>query len=135
MIKEAYISFETAKLLKEKGFNEPTLYYYIRGHLFKGYDYQPNSERPAISAPTQSHVMRYFREVHNLHIEVGVSNDYSDDADGNEVETWYFWSFSIYGLPTGNVIYDDLQQFDCTEYESYEDAVEAGIVYVLNNLI
>ena len=28
MIEEDYVSFETAKLLKEKGFNEPTMHYF-----------------------------------------------------------------------------------------------------------
>lgn len=34
MIEEAYVSFETAKLAKEKGFNEPCLFYYE--HLESG---------------------------------------------------------------------------------------------------
>lgn len=33
MIEEAYVSFETAKLLKEKGFDENCLYIFHKGYV------------------------------------------------------------------------------------------------------
>ena len=150
MTQEQYVSYEVAKLLHEKGFQiNPNVDYWkigSDGHMYfmssiGAYTDNPNNQyayyRPKDSypAPTQQMAMRWLREVHNLHIQLFIGNDSSNDADGNEVETWYFWSFSINGVPTGVVIYDDLAQFDCVEYQSYEDAAEAAIKYCLEHLI
>lgn len=138
-ITEDYVSFETAKLLKENRFTEPCLYYYFsngaKPYMGRGLKHRNSPNVNTYSAPTQQMAMRWLREVHNLHIQLFIGNDSSNDADGNEVETWYFWSFSINGLPTGTVIYNELIQFDCVEYQSYEEACEEAIKFCLENLI
>ena len=68
MIEEAYVSFETAKLLKEKGFDE---------YCYKFYDYDSekiyaeepfccNSRSDDYAAPTQQMAIRWLREVHHI---------------------------------------------------------------------
>ena len=54
MITEDYVSFETAKLLKEKGFDEECQQYYG--------DYR-------YPCPTLQMAMKWLREVHNIAIE------------------------------------------------------------------
>ena len=77
MITEDYVSFETAKLLKEKGFDVYGDGSYDSGiEIYK--EYSPfgklNScvtskpHRKAYAAPTLQMVMKWLREVHNIDI-------------------------------------------------------------------
>ena len=80
MIKEDYVSFETAKLLKEKGFDESTSMVYMSyGDLCKlnRYDSIRNSNYNDITknyfeytAPTHQMAMKWLREVHNILITI-----------------------------------------------------------------
>jgi len=69
MITEDYVSFETAKLLKEKEFNEPTYHDYDEEgkRWFEEVLVCHNSEG-GIACPTLQMVMKWLREVHNLDI-------------------------------------------------------------------
>ena len=78
MTQEAYVSFENAKLLKEKGFDEECYTCYIINEI-QHYDYKSrNSDliEGVISAPTQQMAMRWLREVHGLHISAEPCYDY-----------------------------------------------------------
>ena len=128
MIQEQYVSFETAKLLKEKGFNWQCPAYY--SEYFdnwktlrfwkcgkpKTYDTVRNSGY--LLVPTQSMAVRWLREVHNIFISPRIQNDgtyicYLYDTKGNGIQG-----------------YDkNLVQV------SYEQACEATIKYCLENLI
>ena len=80
MIEEAYVSFETAKLLKEKGFDGDTSSCYIledgTHHIMSDkivqneyYESQDSNEHGhLIQAPTLQMAMGWLREVHKLHI-------------------------------------------------------------------
>lgn len=73
MIKEDYVNFETAKLLKEKGFKGfINAYYHIwdNGNKVCSVQEFSHSEAPHlyIPAPTLQMAMKWLREVHNLHI-------------------------------------------------------------------
>ena len=80
MIKEAYVSFEVAKLLKENGFNEPTwTRYEDDNEVIFGDKYNwNNSPMGHTSAPTHQMAMKWLREVHGLSVETfsikGTSN-------------------------------------------------------------
>ena len=80
-IKEEYVSFETAKLLKEKGFNEPCICYSY-GNSMNNYFSKPriidgaNSDASYILLPTQQMAMKWLREVHGLHISLEPCYDY-----------------------------------------------------------
>ena len=63
MIEESYVSFETAKLLKEAGFDVPCDNYYDKDGFFRG-DFK------AYMCPTQALAARWLREAHGLFIEI-----------------------------------------------------------------
>lgn len=70
-MKEDYVSFKTAMLLKEKDFNEPCRAFY---HTDKTLRFQSEGwyNEQAI-APTQALAIKWLRIKHNLNIEVGYS--------------------------------------------------------------
>ena len=85
-MEEELISFETAKLAKEKGFNIPTISYYNpkgRSEESEGYmterlessnwndgqgSYPTHAKDVECSAPTQSLLQKWLREVHKINI-------------------------------------------------------------------
>ena len=79
MITEDYVNFEIAKLLKEKGFDEKCgPYYDLRGVLINGViiEAKHNVDMDKFSAPTLQMAMKWLREVHNIHIEIGYNLGY-----------------------------------------------------------
>ena len=122
MIEETYCSFKVAKLLKEKGFDEDCYQKYDdTGYLSLNNVGYINSEKPSEDfyalAPTQQMAMTWLREVHKIHIVIGwLPNSklfFTHICDMNS------------GYPKRNP----------HEYTSYEEAVEAALKYVLENLI
>lgn len=102
-MKEEIVSFETAKLAKEKGFNEITKHAYWK-NIENNYFLADNSDMENselcdcnYSAPTQSLLQKWLREVHNAHI-------WSVPLSLNHYEYYYFkdggYTFSSDGYPT-----------------------------------
>lgn len=134
MNKEDYVSLEVAKLLKEKGYNEPCekeVNIYLGTWAYCDYDHvgARNSNLPTNKAsyPTLYEAAKWLRNNHQLHIDVGMCGDYSTDADGNKVDEWEFWTFDMYYTTNfTNHIYD------CKgEYDTYEEALNEGIFEAL----
>lgn len=126
MIEEAYVSFEVAKLLKEKGFDESCwLKYDNEGYLSFNHVGYINSEEACDDfcalAPTHQMAMAWLREVHKLHIEI---------ARGPKG-----YHITIETIPLGVVKYITREIVGTTYVDSYEDAVEASLKYILENLI
>ena len=130
-ITEDYVSFETAMLLKEKGFNEPCYTCYLNKEL-SHYDYlSTNFELidDVISAPTLQMTMKWLREVHNIFIciipsEVGVGvMDYTYVLYKIDVKNFYFENLGVQGRAKN------------INEVSYEQACESAIKYCLENLI
>lgn len=135
MITEDYCSYEVAKLLKEKGFDWMCNSYYTNlGRVFDHFccHYFADDEHDRVDIltqtlrPTHQMAMKWLREVHNKHCDIGYDIDLG-------------WFFQIIDLKE-TVEYDYLET-KCyhTENEigfnSYEEAVEAALKYVLENLI
>ena len=126
--KEAYVSFETAKLLKKKGFDENTLMVYMSyGDLCKcnRYDSIRNSNYNDITknyfectAPTHQMAMKWLREIYGIDIVIEISDPSVNDRK---------YYCVIWDKNNDSYILDLLN--------SYEDAVEAAIKYCLENLI
>ena len=88
MIEEQFVSFDTAKILKEAGFDVPCrgIYraYRIGTSVFHEYDRKSAKDdlcRNAVDgfqyeylAPTQAMAARWLREVHNIDVMVDVYN-------------------------------------------------------------
>lgn len=134
MITEDYISFETAKLLKEKGFDcECSCYYFFNDNeqfeeslshwnWNNGYTFR-------YSAPTIQMAMKWLREVHNIHINLDIHWLYFANALG--------WIYIITKIFENGVDYVEAKgdEDDKTFYSTYEEACEAAIKYCLKNLI
>ena len=132
MITEDYVSFEVAKLLKEKGFDaECRAAYTNYGQLFttqiQQYITNVVSSKGTLwdcIAPTHQMVMKWLREVHNLFIEPYVIKNYSK----KKLE----YTYSIQDL--------DFQGSDdgiecCKNWDTPEQACETAIKYCLEHLI
>lgn len=132
-MEEVLVSLETAKLLKEKGFNIPCRYCHckeIQGDDWrikdyieekKGTIYESESDTEInwnsdiytfvtfYSAPTQSLAQKWLRDVHKLIINVVAKDD-------------NIWTY-ILG-PMGSFINIDE---DYKDYPTYEEALEEGL--------
>lgn len=111
---EKFVTLETAKLLKEKGFDEPCS---IAINIEDGRQYgtsRTNSELPikVCSHPTQSAAQKWLRDTKCLHIEIGYM--YGD-----------YWLYDILTIPTHDLI--GLEDRNSVRYNTYEEALEAGI--------
>ncbi len=99
---EELVTLETAKLLKEKGFQQRK-YFINVSTLHHCYKY--------LSVPPQSIAQKWLRENHSIHIAV----------DFNQYGRWYYRLYDIED-------YDFLSETEVDKiYKSYEEALEAGI--------
>lgn len=128
MIQEAYVSFEVAKLLKEKGFNCPCRVVYspkgIVKHYLKEEIYAHNLKGHKKLCPTHQMVTKWLREKYNIYI--CVQPDFPSDKD---YKMCWCWSASI--------LYDNcisIKEYQCY-IETYEEATESALKYCLENLI
>ena len=135
-IKEVYVSVETAKLLKDKGFDWPTSGSYHEDFsylLVNNFPFNHNGSVNSTSAPTQQMAMRWLREVKNIAIGISVEFDWikdpMDKTFTGDVSKFAGWFYEIHTIePHRQVTESDV-------YDTYEDAVEAAIKYTLENLI
>jgi hypothetical protein len=122
MITEDFVSFEIAKLLKEKGFDiYVSSFYDVDGEFSrKKADWNWNIGS-RYSAPTLQMAMKWLRKVHEIFIRPNISFLYP---------IRYYCEIFCYG--------DNLktQQDVTTEnFESPEEACEAAIKYCLEKLV
>lgn len=122
MIKEDYVSFEVAKLLKEKGFDEPCVYVYRHDRSEDIWD--ADKEDIACQKPTLQMAMKWLREVHNIGI---FPSTYTHIADRKTIHSY---GTAIINLKTYKLMTDSYLSND-----TYEGACEAAIKYCLENLI
>ena len=119
MITEDYCSYEVAKLLKKKGFDEESLYYYSpTGSMYYNVHW---TERDTnwIPKPTHQMAMKWLREVHRKYIDIRYNN---------QNEKYRFIVFTM--------VKDKPIDFIHSEFHStYEETTEAALFYVLENLI
>lgn len=139
MITEDYVSFEIAKLLKEKRFDCNTNCYYIENSVTMTLCYSPikenhnasienneldvriNISSGKMSAPTLQMARKWLREEHNIYIDVLLLNH---DYEGN------------YGYVIQNTTTKDyLATSKNNSYNTCEEAAEEAIKYCLENLI
>ena len=136
MITEDYVSFETAKLLKDKGFDERLLTFYITDKAKKEGYFQimaftddkidNNHSGQCYLAPTLQMAMKWLREVHKIGI---FPSTYTiTNSKGSKEE-------HVYGSAIVNLITFDLMCDDIMPRNSYEEACEAACIYALKNLI
>ena len=123
-MEDTRITFETAKLAKEKRFpQEPNRrkvpYYNYKGEfngdvtdfLRKYLREEDTSDVESVSAPTQSMLAKWLREKHNIHL-IAYKNI---NIDG------YDWCF----ITTDGIT-------NINSYKTYEEALEVGLQEALN---
>lgn len=131
MIQEAYVSFEVAKLLKEKGFDgdcgdcECHMFYHemtdrimpiMEIGLIPDYD-------DVYFAPTHQMAMKWLREEKHKFISIiPTLNDIGS----------YAYAYDIIEWNENNDFYEITRM---VSFQTYEEAVEAALKYVLENLI
>lgn len=129
MITKDYVSFETAKLLKEKGFDAECDYLYVDGKLVRALGCACNwndgetlfaDYKNECSAPTLQSAMKWFREKYSL--EIYPYHNYDNSK----------WWYEIIKYP------NSVAEYECgkdEELNTYEEACEDAIKYCLENLI
>lgn len=135
MIAEDYVSVETSKLLKEKGFDAEChmiytadgklLYTSVKHHNMYAVTNKYLEYYTDIIAPTLQMAMKWLREVHNIHIVIkSVIRTYGD--------TEYY--YELYGTKNKSLcVVCDIYKGE--SWDSSEEATEAAIKYCLENLI
>ena len=142
-MEDEIVSFETAMLLKEKGFNEPCSYYYEDDELYKlayyhgdGAGFVCNNspvndrllcEEMQCTAPTQSLAQKWLREIHNITFN---ANPHSND--GKIVYVVTIKVISNKKHVDFNVMMDTSNR--ATMFETYEYAIEEGLKYCLKTI-
>lgn len=127
MITEDYVSFEVAKLLKGKGFDDEytNAFYDKTGNLYfinllGDLSEHPNNDTD-IAASTLYVAMKWLREVRKINIEI-----------------FTYWSIqkkAVYGNRIVSVEHGNVFKEIDIAYSTYEEACEAAIKYCLKNLI
>lgn len=147
MNEEQYVTFDVAKLLKEKGFDWKTDFVWYE-HLPLSLDWRNKANQKAMdyfyfnettehqsyyrncdkkpsyingdiySAPTQQMACRWLRKEKGIHILPEIS-----EVKENPKYYCMIWKTST------------LESFIIELFDSYEDAIEAALEYVLKNLI
>ena len=126
MIEDQFVSFETAKLLKEAGFDVPCRGVYVTDRTgyyeFREYDNKQTKDdlcwntedgfQYEYLAPTQALADKWLREVYN----VAVYSLYDDD-----MEQWFYVVDAFTKNPVINVFQSG------SEYDDYESAFEDGL--------
>jgi len=120
---EEFVTLETAKLLKEKGFKEDVFTFYevdcVEGDMILSETYDEsenfNEKNDCLSAPTQSLAQKWLRETKNIHICVyncacGYGYEISKADNGTHITS------SVYEGPN-----------DGGKWDIYEEALEAGL--------
>ena len=112
------VSFELAKLLKDKGFDELTIYWHQRGDGIIGCvegkrDFYNRKGEVYTSAPTIAEVVMWLYENHEVWIAVHPNEPYEDDD----------WCFTIF------------KNFSLEGYDSPIEAYEAAISHALTNIV
>lgn len=118
-MKESYVSFETAKMLKEAGFDVPcTSNYTINKSWWN--DLQranSNASETTYSRPTQALAARWLREVHHYAVCVWYSAEH---------KKWFYAHGDL-----DNMMFDEEYNISDFIYDKYEQALEAGLQFAL----
>lgn len=126
MITEIYVSFEIAKLLKEKWFKfiedkDELSQAYIHAYTKEGKEVWGCYDSDYYPCITISMAMKWLREVHKIFIEISVSID----LNGNYHYSYFILNKECKYIRKG---YTDFNW-------NYEQACEAALKYCLENII
>ena len=131
MIEEQFVSFETAKLLKEAGFEANLKTKYVEEEKDEWAFWESGAKRSdynyfddTIACPTLALAARWLREVHDTFVKMERVGCF----DGKEFR--FYWSYSLIRVSTAC-----LKSISGGRYDSYEEALEVGIAKCLEQII
>lgn len=152
MVKEEYVSFETAKLLKERGFDGPChmVWYktatdkkivaapqFVEGEIVATRDSVDAAARDMIYpysfengvegflAPTQAMAMRWLREEHDIVLQI--------DIDSYVKDIGCLGYYIVVRAKNSNR--EIISPLDKVFFSTYEEACDNGLQYCLKDLI
>ena len=118
MIVEQFVSFDTARMLKEAGFDVPCFNQYTERGTIWHCDCPENFNKSqcATSCPTQALAARWLREVHRIVVNVA----YIPPHVGRDV-----WKYFVGGMD--DMVWPGDYEPSDRKYETYEEAMEVGL--------
>ena len=123
MIEESYVSFDTARMLKEAGFEANLKTRYVEEEKDEWAFWESGTKRSdynyfddTIACPTQALAARWLREVHRIVVDVTFIPPLFDGVN---------WQYFI-GNMEDMVWEGDFEPSD-RKYATYEEAFEAGL--------
>jgi hypothetical protein len=133
MITEDYVSFEVAKLLKDKGFDEFTFSNYAENGTVQFTEVETRVAK-GCQRPTLQMAMKWFREIQGLNI-------YARAVWKDGVQYYGDWEPAVVGYDwfveslLDNTYSKMSTKMSIEPFLTYEEACEAAIKYCLENLI
>ena len=122
-MEEDYVSFELAKMLKEKGFDEPTMSFFRGDKIIWQQAFYPTD----IKRPTLQMAQKWFRE--EKHLAINPSTFYRK-LEGHE---FHNWGCNIVNLDTWELYCSNpLETFPA---DTYEEALEKAMKYALEKFV
>ena len=130
MIEESYVSFDTAKLLKEVGFDVPCSGVYVTDRIGY-YEFRENDNKKTADdlwrntrdgfqyeylAPTQALAARWLREVHRIVVDATFIPSLFDGVN---------WHYFIGNMD--DIVLEGGFELSERKYSTYEEAMEAGL--------
>lgn len=118
-MEEQLISFEVAKLAKEKGFDIHCRNHFTDiGECYENIDFPYNSCTESLFAPTQSLLQKWLREVHGIHIKV-------ESLESLMFPKTFLWYFDVVNFYNNKLlIYNN-------GHNTYEQALEVALKQAL----
>ena len=114
-----FVTYKTALALKELGFDDLCLFYYADNEALRIY-HQSDIEEDLVAAPLYQQAFRWFREKHNLWIEIHVEDNVKLG------EQRYYWTiFGEYKSLEGNSWIRSKKDSNGVMYNTYEEAQDA----------
>lgn len=135
-MKEDYVSFKIAKLLKRKGFDWTCSVVYdlerpksceINKYYTNFGDSNHNKWSDLVSAPTIQRAMKWLREIHHIHTDIII--------EGNSSCIKYYSNIRPFRIMYPTRFGDSIDTIKIGTYNTYEEACESAIKYCLTNLI
>lgn len=136
-MEEQLISFETAKLAKEKGFNEICDgHFEENGGAYNSYgaEFRPNKviNEVLYARPTQALLQKWLREVHNCFIDILPHRDGDSKNKQWKSKKDVFWTVEVdYYGKNFEIPYTENADFVKNFNRNYEKALEIGIFQAL----
>ena len=138
-MKDALVTFDTAILAKNAGFDVPTApVYYLRdtekleGTELGVIPQNHNFYKPRVSVPTQNLLQKWLRENHDIHLVI--SRKYEWHLESSPI--FEGWNVHI-DVPIGHKELSNTvnKYYFYAIFDTYEDAIEAGLLQALRYIV